>query len=104
MGGGGLSGKLITKEKTRGSGAVIGSEGVIRMGSDREKGKKCRAVLPPLISVRRAHSNPGPHYHKTTSFIKAYPVYRFITAPCTQELHIRERHKSRHMLYGGTCR
>lgn len=56
--------------------------------------KKCRAVLPPVISVHRAHSNPDPHYHKTTSFIKAYPVYRFITAPCTQELRVHERHKS----------
>lgn len=35
-GGGGLSGKLITKEKARGSEAAIGSESVTRMGSDRE--------------------------------------------------------------------
>lgn len=71
-GGGRLSGKLITKEKAGGSEAVIGSESVIRMGSDREKGKECGAVLLPLlpISMHRAHSNPGPHYHKTTSFIK----------------------------------
>lgn len=64
MGVGGLSGKPITKEKAGGSEAAIGSESVIRMGSDREKGKECRAAPPSLcsqISVHRARSNPGPH-------------------------------------------
>lgn len=56
-GGGGLSGKLITKEKARGSEATIGSESVIRMGSDREKGKKCGAVLLPLLPDINAQSS-----------------------------------------------
>lgn len=56
-GGGGLSGKLITKEKARGSKAVIGSESVIRMGSDREKGKECGAVLLPLLPDINAQSS-----------------------------------------------
>lgn len=50
--------------------------------------KSAGLFSPPLISVRRAHSNPGPHYHKTTSFIKAYPVYRFITAPCRSSTYM----------------
>lgn len=55
--GGGLSGKLITKEKARGSEAAIGSESVIRMGSDREKGKECGAVLLPLVPDINAQSS-----------------------------------------------
>lgn len=43
-----MSGKLITKEKARRSEAAIASESVIKMESDREKGKECRAVLLPL--------------------------------------------------------
>lgn len=42
------SGKLITKEKARRSEAEIGHEGVIKMESDREKGRECRAALLPL--------------------------------------------------------
>ncbi len=49
------SGKLITKERARRSEAVIASESVIKMESDREKGRERRAVLlplPPDISAR----------------------------------------------------
>lgn len=55
MEGGGWSGKLITKEKARRSEAEIASKSVIKMESDREKGRERRAVLlplPPDISAR----------------------------------------------------
>lgn len=75
------SGKLKTKEKAGGSEAQIASERVIKMESDREKGRECRAILLPLpadISAQSSLKNPGPYYHKTTSFIKAYPVHHLI--------------------------
>lgn len=75
------SGKLKTKERAGGSEAQIASERVIKMESDREKGRECRAILLPLpadISAQSSLKNPGPHYHKTTSFIKAYPVHHLI--------------------------
>lgn len=75
------SGKLKTKEKAGGSEAQIASERVIKMERDREKGRECRAILLPLpadISAQSSLKNPGPHYHKTTSFIKAYPVHHLI--------------------------
>lgn len=41
-------GRLIAIEKARRSEAEIASESLIKMESDREKGRECRAVLLPL--------------------------------------------------------
>lgn len=70
MGVAGLSGKLITKEKARGSEPAIGSESVIRMGSDREKGKECGGCSAPRYQCTELTQIQAPHYHKTASFIK----------------------------------
>lgn len=51
------SGKLITKEKARRSEAEIGNESVIKMESDREKGRECRAALLPLAPDISAQSS-----------------------------------------------
>lgn len=51
-----MSGEAITKEKPRRNEAQIVSESVIRMESDREKGKECKAVLLPLPSDISAQS------------------------------------------------
>lgn len=39
------------------------------------------------ISLHRAHSNPWPHYHKTISVIKAYPVHHLINRLSVLQLH-----------------
>lgn len=67
------------------------------MESDREKecwfeGGGVKRVEPfstlcLQISLHRAHSNPRPHYHKTISVIKAYPVHHLINRLSVLQLH-----------------